>query len=363
MLSRNWNRTTSLLASALLMASCAKSPVSPTGSVSVTTPALLAPANGASIANLSQPVTLTVSNAYVSDSTAAVLYTFEVATDAAFASKVQTKTTAPGSSQTSVVLAALPAGQSYFWHVRATGADTTGTFSATETFAVGPAITLGTPGVVAPLSGATPSGWPTFIVSDSTRSGPVGPVTYKFEVSTSSTFATDVLSQTVPETANQTSFTPALSTSVLVGTTLFWRATAIDTADAITSAPSAPQSFVASQITQQALIAIQEGFVLWPGVQPPGTNGHAALGNGWNPELTTSFNGVTFQSPTLEELREFDLIDRGLSPQAALDFQNNNGYPTSGFWSPGANPTVGYPFEYMLVDGDGAWALALRVGG
>ncbi len=362
MLSRNWNRTTGLLASALLVASCAQSPVSPTGSVSVTTPALLLPANGALISNLSQPITLTVSNAYVSSSSAAVLYTFEVATDAAFASKVQTKTAAPGSGQTSVVLAALPAGQSYFWHVRATGADTTGTFSATETFAVGPAITLGAPVVVAPLSGATPSGWPTFVVTDAPRSGPVGPVTYKFEVSTSSTFANDVLSQTVPETANQTSFTPSLSTSVVVGTTLYWRATAIDSADGIVSAPSTPQSFVASQLTQQALIALQEGFVLWPGVQPPGTNGHSGLGNGWNPTLDTSFNGVTFQSPTLEELREFDLIDRGLDPQAALDFQNNNGYPTSGLYVPSIQ-VVGYPFEYMLVDGDGAWALALRVGG
>jgi hypothetical protein len=344
------------------MVSCSKSPVSPTGSVTVTTPAQLAPANGASIPNLSQPVTLTVSNAFVTDSSAKVLYTFEVSTDAAFGSKVQTKTAPPGSSQTSVVLDPLAPGQGYFWHVRATGADTPGTFSAAEKFTVGPAITLSAPGAVAPLTGATPSGWPSFVVNDSAKSGPVGAVTYKFEVSNSSTFTSDVLAQTVSETSNQTSFTPPLSTPVLVGTTLFWRATAIDATNGIVSAPSTTQSFVASQLTTQARIALQEGFVLWPGVQPPGTNGHAALGNGWNPELTTSFNGVTFQSPTLEELREFDLIDRGLDPQAALDFQNNNGYSTSGLWVPSIQ-VVGYPFSYMLVDGDGAWALALRSGG
>jgi len=361
MSSKNVNRTACLVATALITVSCSKSPVTPTGSVTVTTPAQLAPANGASIANVNQPITLTVSNAFVTDSTASVLYTFEVATDSAFGSKVQTKTAPAGTSQTSVVLDLLASGQTYFWHVRATGGDTAGTFSAAEKFAVGPAIALGTPGIVAPLTGATPNGWPTFIVSDATKSGPVGSVTYKFEVSTSSTFATDVLSQTVPETANQTSFTPPISTAVLVGTTLFWRATAIDATNGVVSAPSTPQSFVSAQLTQQALIAIQEGFVLWPNAQPPGTNGHAVLGANWNPQTLTSFDGVNFQCPPLEALREFDLIDRGMDPQAALDWMNLNGYLTTGIWVPSVQ-VVGYPFIYIALI-SGSWNLVVRIGG
>jgi len=361
MFSKHVNRASSLIATALMMVSCSKSPVTPTGSVTVTTPAQLAPANGASIANQNQPITLTVSNAFVTENPAAVLYTFEVSTDAAFGSKVQTKTAPAGTSQTSVVLDPLAPGLTYFWHARATGGDTPGTFSASEKFTVGPAIALGAPSVVAPLTGATPSGWPTFIVTDSTRSGPVTAVTYKFEVSSSSTFASDVINQTVPETANQTSFTPPFSTAVLAGTTLFWRATAIDSTNGVVSAPSAPQSFVSSQLTQQALIAIQEGFVLWPNAQPPGTNGHAVLGSNWAPQTLVSFNGVTFQCPPLEALREFDLIDRGMDPQAALDWMNLNGYLTTGIWVPSVQ-VVGYPFIYIALIG-GSWNLVVRIGG
>jgi hypothetical protein len=359
-----WNvrSAVALAATAMLMASCSKSPVAPTGSVTVTTPAQLAPANGATFAALSQPITLTVSNAFVTDGSAAVVYTFEVSTDSTFASKVQTKTASPGNGQTSAPLDVLPAGQSYFWHVRATGGDTAGQFSATEKFTVGPAITLGAPGVVGPLTGATPSGWPTFTVNNSSKSGPVGPLTYKFEVSTSNTFATTLLSQTVSEGSNnQTAFTPPLSTLVPVGTTLFWRASSIDSQNGIVSSPSTTQSFVPFQLTQQARIAIQLGTTLWPGIQPPGTNGHAVLGDNWDPQTLVDHDGLVFQSPLIVELREFDLIDRGMDPQAAIDWMNQHGYPNEGLWVPSVQ-VVGYPAEYMALV-SGHWDLILRAGG
>ena len=104
----------------LLAAACSKSsPASPTAAPaaaavdasltgSVTTPRPLAPAAGAAIPNLSQPVTLTVQNAIVTKA-GGTTYTFEVATDAAFTAKVQTKdAVAEGSGgQTSVKLDAL----------------------------------------------------------------------------------------------------------------------------------------------------------------------------------------------------------------------------------------------------------------
>ena len=359
---KSHTRTITLASVALGAAACATSPATPTGSVTVTTPAQLAPANGANIANTSQPITLTVSNAFVTDSAASVLYTFEVSTDAGFSSKVQTKTASPGNGQTSVVLDTLAPAQSYYWHARATGGDTPGTFSPAQKFTVGASITLSAPIPVGPLSGATPSGWPTFVVNNSVKAGPVGAVTYKFEVSTSQSFTNTVLSQTVPETGSQTSFTPPLSTSVPAGSTLYWRATAIDASDGIVSSPSTPQSFVPSQLTAQQRIAFQLNYgSLWKGTQPPGTNGHAVLGTNWDPATVTSFNGVTFSSPTLEELQEFDLIDRGMDPGDAVNWMNSNGYPNSGLWVPNVI-VVGFPFEYMAFI-DGQWDLVLRSGG
>jgi hypothetical protein len=351
-----------------LAISCAQSPTSPTGSATVTTPALLAPANGAQIANLKQPVTLTIGNAFVTDSSATVLYTFEIATDAAFASKVQTPTASPGNGQTSVVLNPLTPGQSYFWHARATGGGTVGLFSATGTFTVGPALALTTPNPLSPQAGATPSGWPTFTVTNSNRTGPVVQLTYRFDVSTTPTFASTILSATVPEGPHgQTSFTPPLSTPVPVGTLLYWRATAIDAPDGITSAASATLSFTPQTLTEQAILANTEGLTLWPGIQPPGTNGHATLGDGWDIGAVTSFNGVTFLSPPLELLQEFDLIDRGMDPQAAIDWMHANGYFNDGVWAPPtatSPPIVGFPFEYIFQNNHtGAWDLVVRVGG
>jgi hypothetical protein len=353
---------------AVLSISCAHSPTAPTGSATVTTPALLAPANGAQIANLKQPVTLTIGNAFVTDSSTSVLYTFEVATDAAFASKVQTPTASPGNGQTSVVLTPLTPGQNYFWHARVTGGGTVGLFSVTGTFTVGPALALTTPNPVAPQAGATPSGWPTFTVTNSVRTGPVTLLTYRFDVSTTTTFASTILSATVSEGANgQTSFTPPINTPVPAGTLLYWRATAIDAPDGITSAASATLSFTPQTLTEQAILAGIEGLTLWPGIQPPGTNGQAMIGDGWDVRSVTSFNGVTFLSPPLEMLQEFDLIDRGMDPQAAIDWMHANGYFNDGVWVPRtmtSPPIVGFPFEYIFQNNHtGAWDLVVRVGG
>jgi len=344
-------------AAAVLSNSCASS-VAPTGNTTVATPALLAPANGALIANTKQPVTLTINNAFVTESSATVLYTFEVALDAAFSSKVQTPTASPGSNgQTSVVLSTLAPGLTYYWHARATGGSTVGTFSAAMNFAVGPALSLTAPTVVAPLSGATPSGFPTFTVTDSLRTGPITQVTYRFDVSTTSTFTSILLTATVPETGGQTSFTPPISTPVPAGAVLFWRATAVDTPDGVTSAASPAQSFTPQALTEQAILAFELGQTLWPGAQPTGTNGQAVLGNGCsgapNWGIATCFSPVsqvTFVAPTIEALRYFDLFDRGVAPPDAINWLNANGYPTAAEWYPPPEKAVlGLGFFYLAA--------------
>jgi hypothetical protein len=246
-----------LLAALLTIVGCSKSsPTSPTTTAaaapdasltaSVTAPRPLTPANAASIANVAQPVTLTVQNAVVTKA-GGTIYTFEVASDAAFSAKVQTKDgIAEGSSgQTAVKLDPLAPASDYYWHSRATGGGTTGVFGAVYKFTIGPAIAINAPTPIAPLNGAATGARPTLRAANATRTGPAGAISYRFEISNSSSFASIVSTGTVAEGANETGYTPVAD--LPINATLFWRVTAIDPTNAISSLPSAPQSFVTSQ--------------------------------------------------------------------------------------------------------------------
>jgi hypothetical protein len=84
------------------------------------------------------------------------------------------------------------------------------------------------------------------------------------------------------------------------------------------------------------------------------------LGNGWNVENLVSYTGVAFLSPELAELRIFDLIDRGLDPQSAIDWMHGNGYSTQAAYYP-AIGVIAFDWEYMAFI-NGQWALVLRSG-
>jgi hypothetical protein len=340
------------------------SPSQPSGTgltPSIVAPRPLTPGDSSQIRNSEQPVTLAVQNAV--STKPGVTYTFEVATDAAFATKVQTKDgVAEGSAgQTSVKLDPLTASKPYFWHARATGSGTTGLFGPVYKFTVGPAIVISPPTPVTPLSGATTNGWPTFTVVDAVRSGPAAPLVYRFDIATSADFTTIVVTGTVNETANQTSFTPPSSLPPPAQTALVWRAVAMDLVNVATSPASAAQAFTYRiPASVAAEIAAREGKVLWPGAPPPGTNGQATLGDFWNVEMLTSFDGVVFLSPQLESLQIFDLMDRGLDPQAAIDWMHSHGYPTVAAFYRDIN-VIGFKHEYMALI-NGRWNLVLRLG-
>jgi hypothetical protein len=223
------------------VSSCSSSnPLQP----SVAAPRPLQPANGAQIANASQPVTLVVTNA-TSTGPGTLPYTFEVATDAAFTSKVSTNANVSqgANGQTSVQLGTLAGGSDYYWHATA---GTGGVFGAAFKFTIGPALKIGAPTPVSPLNGAASTGWPTFTVSDGAKTGPLGSLVYRFDIATSADFTSIVLTGTVSETSGQTSFTPSSSQPAPPQTALFWRATAIDPVNVVASLPSAPQSFTYS---------------------------------------------------------------------------------------------------------------------
>lgn len=212
---------------------------------SVVTPRPLTPLHGASIANLAQPVTLVVQNAIVTKP-GGTTYTFEIATDAAFSAKVQTKdAVAEGTGgQTSVKLDTLAPATDYYWRARATAGGTTGVFGAVFKLTIGPAISINAPVPIAPVNGAATGARPALRAANATRTGPAGSISYRFEIATTSTFSSIIVSATTSEGVNETGYIP--TADLPIGTTLFWRVTAIDPANDISSPASTPQSFVTS---------------------------------------------------------------------------------------------------------------------
>ncbi len=329
---------------------------------SIAAPRPLTPANNTLIRNADQPVVLVVQNAVVTR-VIATTYTFEVATDAAFATKVQTKdgVSEGGGGQTGVRLDSLPANKDYYWHARASAGNTTGVFGTTSKFSIGPVVTLSPPAPIGPLTGAQTGLRPTFTVANAARTGPPATITYRFEIADNLVFTPVLIPAIVAEGQNQTSFTP--NTDLTPNKTYYWRATALDQSDNVASGPSAVQGFTptsASSGTVQSDLAKQEGLALWPGVQPPGTNGRAILGDGWAVQNLFSFQGIPFVSPTLEELQVFDLLDRGFDPDGAINWMHANGYPTTGAYFPNV-AVIGFPYQYMAFI-NGRWDLVKRVG-
>jgi hypothetical protein len=182
-----------------------------------------------------QPLTLTVKNA-VSTGTSAKTYSFEVATDAAFANKVYSKDgVAEGSGQTALKIDVLPGpgAKSYFWRARAVAGSQTGPNSIASGFAVGPQVVLGTPVQVSPAANGTVGGQPTLTVNNVTRSGSPGTIVYRFEVSTSTSFASPLAVATANEQGGST--TSATINANLGNGNYFWRVQASDTSNAVTT--------------------------------------------------------------------------------------------------------------------------------
>jgi hypothetical protein len=229
-----------------------------------------------------------------------------------------------------------------------------------------PSIVINAPTPASPSDGTSAVGWPTLTVNNATRTGPAGAITYRFDVSTASDFSNIIVTASVPEGAGQTSFTPNVLPLPADQTTLYWRAVAIDAQNAVQSSPSTTQSFKENNPPSKAAqIAQQQGRTLWSGAVPPGTPGQATMGKGWDVTQLVSFDGVQFLSPEVDELQWFDCVDRGMAPQAALDWIRSHGYSTQAVFYPDTGsgiPVVGYPHQYIAFEG-GRWDMVLRSGG
>jgi hypothetical protein len=345
------------LALVLAAAACSKSPTAPATPPAV--PVLTTPTNGAQIPNQGQPVTLVVLNA--SGSAAGTTYTFEVAADIAFTTKVQTKDgiSAGITGQTSAQLDPLPAQKDYYWRARAQAPGAAGTFSDPFKFTIGGAIALGAPVPIGPLSNAETTSRPALRVSNVSRTGPTGPISYRFEIAGDSGFASLLVTGNNSEGLNETGFIPTIDLPMRAR--LFWRAFAIDAANAVTSPPSTVQSFT-PQPSQADNLAQQLGLVLWPGIKPPGTVGQATMGPNWDVgRITSPATGDSFINPQIAELRCFDLLDRGLNPAQAVDWLHSNGYNDAVVWYP-VPGVLAFHYTYLAFV-NGLWELVIRVGG
>ena len=242
--------------SALALApSCSAPPSNPAQpSAVVGLPSVIPPADNSQVLFASQPLMLVVSDATIGGAITAT-YTFEVATDSAFADKVQTKSVSQGILRANHGAArSIATSKDYYWHVRAEAGAPTASSHATK-FTVVP---LGAPTPAAPANGAVVSGWPTLVVNNVQKSGTTGALVYRFDISTSSSFGSIATSGTVAEGSGQTSFTPSGATPTGQAT-LFWRASAIDQGGGVTGPASTTQSFRV-ELEPGSEIAAEEGM-------------------------------------------------------------------------------------------------------
>jgi hypothetical protein len=173
----------------------------------ISAPKPLEPVVGARVAVDQQPVRLLIENAS-SNSPRPLKYAVDVATDVNFASKVYQQSNIPPGEGGRTELRLpdpLAPGRSYYWRVRAEDGANTGPYSAPLNFEVFTPIELDEPILIAPINNAqVDTRRPKFTFINSRRSGPVGPLTYVIEFSTSFAFAPTFTVGPVPEQPNQT---------------------------------------------------------------------------------------------------------------------------------------------------------------
>ena len=129
-----------------------------------------------------------------------------------------------------------------------------------------PSIVIAPPTPAGPMAGTTSFGWPTMTVGNAARTGTDHALVYRFDVSSREDFLTVAFSALVAETPGVTSYTPSPTQQPPAQGIVFWRAIAIDQANAVQSGASETQFFAYYTPTEQNRIALQLGVTLWPGV-------------------------------------------------------------------------------------------------
>ena len=203
----------------------APSVAGPIPGVNITAPALLEPAQGFKFKENEQPIRLVVANA-TSSGVRPLSYTFEVAADAGFNTKVFSRAgVAPGDGNTSVQIDRLEIGRSYYWRAWAEDGANTGAI-ASAGFEIFPKPAVTPPAALAPANDETVNtSTPALKVQNASFVGPIGWLSYEFQVATDEAFTRLVAAGIVNQGTGETTFS---STPLAAGTLHFWRVRASD---------------------------------------------------------------------------------------------------------------------------------------
>jgi len=206
-------------------------PLSPTVAgpipgVEISAPKLLEPAQGFKFKENQQPIKLLIENSGT-NGVRPLTYTFEVASDSGFATKVFARSgVAPGENgRTSVQLDTLELGRPYYWRARADDGANASTYSSAG-FELLPRALLTVPVGVAPVNGAVAaSRRPMLEIRNSEHNSAVGSVSYFFVVAKDQAFTQIAASGMVSEGA-PTRWT--VDRDLDYGLTHYWRVRATD---------------------------------------------------------------------------------------------------------------------------------------
>jgi hypothetical protein len=197
----------------------------PIPGVNITAPALLEPAQGFKFKENEQPIRLVVQNA-TSNGVRALTYTFEVAADSGFGTKVFSRSgVAPGDGKTSVQVDRLEIGRAYYWRAWAQDGANTGTMAAAG-FEIYPKAAVNPPVPFTPVNNEViASTAPALKAHNASWVGPVGGLAYEFQIATDQAFTRLVAAGIVGEGAGDTNFN---SSPLTAATTHYWRVRASD---------------------------------------------------------------------------------------------------------------------------------------
>jgi hypothetical protein len=211
----------------------------PIPGVEITSPKLVEPAQGFKFKENQQPIKLTIENSS-STGVRPISYTFEVASDSDFNSKVFARSgVAPGEGgRTSVQLDTLELGRPYYWRARADDGANNSLYSSAQ-FEMFPRAVLTVPALVSPVNNEQVSSRrPTLRIRNSEHNSAIGTVSYFFVVSRDQAFTQIVATGLEVETAT-TDY--GVDRDLDFGVTYFWRVRAGD--GEVTTDWSATQAF------------------------------------------------------------------------------------------------------------------------
>jgi hypothetical protein len=198
----------------------------PIAGVQISAPRLLEPSMGTKLKDSQQPVKLTIENAS-SSGVRPLSYTFEVATDSAFTTKVFGRgSVPPGDGRTSVQIDRLAIGSIYYWRVRAEDGANTGPF-LTAQFEILPKPVISAPTPLSPVNNEVASSRaPMLRARNAAKNAAVGGLVYEFQVSSSQAFTSLTGNGATNEGGSET--TLQLGADLPNNATQYWRVRAMD---------------------------------------------------------------------------------------------------------------------------------------